>query len=162
MSPATGTTPDRPRVSMLPGLLMPMQGFSLVLPNEAVAEIIGYEPPAPAEGAPPWYLGSIGWRGLDLPVMSYEVLNAKPVKRHAPRARIAVMNGVGGDERLPFFGIVTQGIPSLVRLHADELSRVEKKKGPADTMIVNTKDGEAAIPNVLLMEKMLLRFLHPE
>lgn len=162
MSQASETTQERPRVSMLPGLLMPMQGFSLVLPNEAVAEIIGYEVPGGPEGAPPWYLGSIKWRGLDLPVMSYETLNAKPVKRHAPRARVAVMNGVGGDPRLPFFGIVTQGIPSLVRIHADELSRVEKKKGPADTMIVSTKDGEAAIPNLMLMEKMLLRFLHPE
>lgn len=144
----------------LASLLLPVQGTTLVLPNEAVAEVISHVQVNPIAGAPAWMRGTIEWRGLALPLVSYERLNGMQVRAAEPVLRVAVINGIGGDERLPFFGLVTSGIPRPIRLQKDELTLREGRKGPADVMLVTGRDIEAVIPNLRLMENMLLRQLH--
>lgn len=144
----------------LASLLLPVQGGALVLPNEAVAEVISHVEVNPIAGAPPWMLGTIDWRGLALPLVSYERLNGLPARAESAVLRVSVVNGIGGDPRLPFFGLVTSGIPRPVRLQRDELMFREGKKGAADVMLVTSRDVEAVIPNLLVIEKMLLRQLH--
>ena len=53
-------------------LLIPMIGKPLLVPNVAVAEIVGWEQPEKAEGSPDWLLGEVEWRGVTLPVVSLE------------------------------------------------------------------------------------------
>ncbi len=144
------------RVNTIAGLVIPLHGTDLVLPNEAVAEIVDYQDPVPIEGAPPWMRGIHMWRGLEVPVVSYEMLNGRPASQVQPE-RIVVLNGVGGKPELPFLGFLAEGIPRLVRIHSDEISPADKKKGSADAMVVALKEGLAAIPNINLLEQMIIR-----
>ncbi len=146
------------RINTIAGLLIPLHGVNVVLPNEAVAEIVGYVEPRAVAGAPPWFRGIHEWRGLEVPLVSYEVLNARPVPAGVRPERICVLNGVGGKPELPFLGFLSNGIPRLVRVHSDEISVADQKKGPADALVVQLKEaGEAVIPNVSLLEQMILR-----
>ena len=54
------------------GVLVPVGKHHLLLPNAAVAEVLGFEEPAPENDAPDWLLGRIDWRGWRIPVISWE------------------------------------------------------------------------------------------
>jgi len=60
-------------LSIIASLYLPVTGNSLVLPNVSVAEIVDYKTPEPVEDTPEWFLGNIEWRGVTLPVISYEL-----------------------------------------------------------------------------------------
>ena len=57
---------DRP--AEIYGLLVPLNGERLLVPRGCVAEVVGYQPPQEMTGAPPWYLGVIGWNGRKVPL----------------------------------------------------------------------------------------------
>lgn len=94
-------------------LWIPLRGMNLLLPNVAVAEVIPYrEPEAVAEG-PDWLLGILHWRDQRIPLVSYELFCRQDAPESADRARILVLNTTREDSRLPFFAMVTSGIPRL-------------------------------------------------
>ncbi len=141
----------------VPSLLIPVQQATLLLPNAAVAEIIDYRDPQPISDAPKWLLGMVPWRGLQLPLLSFEaVLHGAPPEASA-RLRIAVMNTLNGNPDVPFFGIVLQGIPHLVR--ADEASVTRTDQGdeatPGVLARVDVNGEPAIIPDLDAVEKML-------
>jgi chemosensory pili system protein ChpC len=84
-------------------LLVPLVGERLIVPRACVAEVIGYQTPADMTNAPPWYLGALGQA---LPLVS-------------GRTRIVVFHATLGKLQSGCFGLVTQGFPQLVRIHAD-------------------------------------------
>lgn len=94
--------------------LIPLAGMKLLLPTTCIAEIVAWQTPAAVEAAPDWLLGTISWRGLAIPLLSFEVANGLPRGEVARGGRIAVMNGIGGDADLPFYALQVQGIPHLI------------------------------------------------
>ena len=147
-------------ISILSSLYLPIIGGSLVLPNVSVAEIVDYQTPEAISDTPEWFLGNIKWRGVTLPVISYERLNDTPLPDDLSNTRIAVINTIGKDhETLPFFAIVTQGIPRQTKIDQENIKEVEEgaSLGPVDLMKVVIMGDEAIIPNVEYIEKMILQ-----
>lgn len=147
-------------ISILSSLYLPVVGGSLVLPNVSVAEIVDYQSPEEVADMPDWFLGHIKWRGVTLPVISYERINETPLPDNLTNTRIAVINTIGPKhETLPFFAIVTQGIPSQTKIDQDNIKEVEEDVtlGPADLMKVTIMGDQAIIPNVEYVEKMILQ-----
>ncbi|WP_250655532.1 chemotaxis protein CheW [Alkalimarinus coralli] len=147
-------------ISILSSLYLPVAGGSLVLPNVSVAEIVDYQTPETIPDAPEWFLGTIRWRGVTLPVVSYEQLNNTPLPDSLNNTRIAVINTIGKDHAsLPFFAIVTQGIPRQTKIDQDNIKEIEDEKelGPADLMKVSIMGDEAVIPNVEYVENMIVQ-----
>ena len=90
---------------------LPLVDMSLLVPNSAVAEIIGYTPPeVPGEG-PDWYDGKISWRGAMVPVVSLEKMCQSASVEPGPRTRIAVVYDINGASDMPYFGIILRDIP---------------------------------------------------
>jgi hypothetical protein len=58
----------------LPTFVIPLYKSILLIPNATVAEIIAYEPLQRVQGSPDWFLGFLGWRGVQVPVVSFEML----------------------------------------------------------------------------------------
>lgn len=138
-------------------LLIPMNGKQLVLPNVTVAEVIPFTEPTPVEDAPPWYLGTFQWRNLDIPLVSYEVLNGESGVTQNRSRRIAVLNGVVDNQNLPFCAMVTEGMPRLMRVMADEISADEEAEpGPCDVGRVIVNGERAVIPNVDFLQQQVL------
>ena len=147
-------------LSIIASLYLPVTGNSLVLPNVSVAEIVDYKAPEPVEDTPEWYLGNIEWRGVTLPVISYELLNEKPRSDSAKNIQIAVINTIGSKHtELPFFAIVTLGIPSQTKVDKDSIKEIEEDegKGPAELVKVNIQGDIAIIPNLEYIEQMILQ-----
>lgn len=141
-------------------LLIPMNGKQIVLPNVSVAEIIPYEEPNPSEhDVPNWFLGRIRWRGILIPVISFEAINEEPFVSHSRSRRIAVINAVVDADQLPFCGIVTENVPRLMRIQPSDIINDEIETGPAEIAHVITGGEQAVIPNVDFIQQQLIALI---
>ena len=142
------------RTSQLTGLLLPLADRHLLLPNVAVAELIDFQRGEPASDAPTWYLRQVTWRDQQLPLISFEAACGSPVVI-GERARIVVLNTLGGDSRLKFIAMVVQGIPRSYRLDS-QLSFVDVPISPLERAAVQVGDHVAKIPDLLALERLVL------
>jgi chemosensory pili system protein ChpC len=148
----------QPLPSQISCLLIPVEGNNLLLPNASVAEVVDYQNPEPTHDTPAWFLGFIRWRGLRLPLISYEGANGSNNNEISPRARIAVTNTIGEHPSpLAFMAIVTQGIPRLMKVSKEEIAEAESAvPGPADKAVVRVSGEDAIIPELTHLEKLAI------
>jgi len=144
------------------GVLLPVGRRFLLLPNSAVAEVIGYREPEIDGPAPEWWLGWIEWRGLRVPVVSYEqVIGHQEELRGSQRARIAILSTLNGNSSLPYVGIYTLGISRLARIGADTLAEDNSEEAESslvlESVIIN--DLPAWIPDMDKLEEMVLEVM---
>ncbi|HIP53349.1 MAG TPA: chemotaxis protein CheW [Chromatiales bacterium] len=97
-------------------LLIPLHEDFMLLPNAAVAEVIGYREAEPLAHTPDWLAGEIQWRREPTPVIRFERLAGLPAGPPGHRARICMVNTLTPESRIPYFGVIAQGIPRLVRI----------------------------------------------
>lgn len=152
------TTVSNPEVNQISTLLVPISGRLLVLPNVAVAEIIPFRDPMVAEDVPTWFLGFFEWRSSQVPLVSFEAINDEPFAGRGFGRRIAILNNVTGDPNLPFVGVVTEGLPRLLRLAPDEIADdADSSAGPAELARVYINGERASIPNVAWIQQQVVR-----
>ncbi|BCD99983.1 chemotaxis protein CheW [Marinicellulosiphila megalodicopiae] len=144
-------------------LLIQLSTQNLLLPNVSIAEVIQFIQPVPLQETPDWILGAVEWRGVKVPLIHYEAIvdeltEPPKLSRHS---RIAIFNNVSGQASLPFFAMLVQGIPKLLKVKTEdvkideqniELSRVEE-------MAVATPLGRATIPDLEYLETLIIRAL---
>jgi len=137
-------------------VMIPVTRRQLLLPNVSIAEVVDYASNDAGTGAPDWLAGRLEWRGLNLPVISYDAANGGTLSVPGEnRGRIVVLNSIGdSNKKLRFMALITQGIPSQVRITEDQVKRLDGENGPADLMQVEV-DGETAwIPNLDYLESL--------
>lgn len=139
-------------------LLVPLLGETMLVPNAAVAEIVEYVEPEVLPDSPDWLLGMIPWRAQVIPVMSFEGACGRGVPTR-DNARIAVFNTMRSNRELQFYGVMTQGFPSLVRVGKGEVSPAPVNSanlaGPISCRVI-WNGTPAIIPNLDAMESMLV------
>lgn len=147
-------------LEIISSFYLPVSNGKLLLPNVSVAEVVDFQDPeGELDSDCPAYLGKVKWRGLMLPLVAYELANGENFEL-SDSARIAVINSVGEQsKKMPFFALVTQGIPRLVKINEESIESSEDEPGKADAACVKV-DGElATIPNLKVLETMLLNYL---
>jgi chemosensory pili system protein ChpC len=115
-------------------VLVPVGNLRLLLPNATVAEVITMPTPEPVDDAPEWLLGRIAWRGWRVPLVSFTRLAGAQEGDADLAVRVAVLKALGGNPRMPFVAVVTQGFPRLTTLNAE--------------LVIPTHDGKALPPGV--------------
>lgn len=103
------------------GVLIQVARGRLLLPNATIAEVLSYAPPQPIEFAPSWLLGRIRWRGWGLPLIAFAELAGIAQEQAGIGSKVVVLKALGGDSRLPYFAMLTQGFPRLVTVSRDSL-----------------------------------------
>jgi chemosensory pili system protein ChpC len=139
------------------GVLIQVAGARLLLPNATIAEVLSYaEPEAETTGAD-WLLGRIRWRGWHLPLVAFSRLAGIGEDKPGLGSKVIVLKALGGDRRLPFFAVVTQGFPRLVTVSRTALS-IESQDEPLPTAVqayVRLNEEAALLPDLLLVEQHL-------
>ena len=136
-------------------LIIPLQGHNLLLPNVAIAEVIPYIRPRAMEGGPDWLLGAISWRGLTIPLISFDRLHGRAGGDTLVQARIAVFNSVHAGSPLGFYAVVTAGIPQLKRVNAENLQEASGAAVDGILTHVQVGDIQAAIPDLAALESVV-------
>jgi chemosensory pili system protein ChpC len=130
-------------------MLLPLKSLNLLVPNSAVAEIIGYSAPRELEGSSDWFQGVVLWRGVYVPVVAVEEMCGAGSAEVRPRARIAIIYNPQGDSDLPYLGIHIQDIPRAYLAEA-ETTISGGDEGLSEYLITRVDDEELAraIPNL--------------
>lgn len=102
-------------------MLLPLKTINLLLPNSAVAEIIGYSTPRELADTSDWFQGVVLWRGVYIPVVAVEQMCGVDAAEVRPRARIAIIYNPEKDPELPYLGIHIQDIPRAYLAEADSM-----------------------------------------
>ncbi len=131
-------------------IMAPLTDGHVLLPNSAVAEVLGYTAPEPFKQSPPWLLGEIAWHGWQVPVISYETLLKEDATYTAsPKGRILIIKTLGESTQVNYIGLVIQGLPKLKKVTRHTL--IEKQTtGLADTLFseVSIDSQQALIPEL--------------
>src|SRR5699024_5995372 len=103
------------------GVLIPISGGRLLLPNATVSEVITLSTPEPVPDTPDWFIGRVGWRGWRLPLVAFSTMAGLPEPQGVLNSRVTVLKVFGGNPRMPYVALVTQGFPRLTTLSSEIL-----------------------------------------
>lgn len=149
---------NKPVIGDIRGVLIPVGTEKLLLPNATVAEIISYrDPESTPEGAPNWLLGDIGWRQRTVPVVALENMFGGDYQGYT-RGRIAVCYSLLEDEEHPYLGVVSDGIPHLVRVREEDIEVLPLSDADRELPVLarlRLKDEEALIPDLARLTEMV-------
>lgn len=137
-------------------LTIPLYKETAILPNSAIAEVISYKEPMQIAEAPEWFLGYIEWRDQKIPLISFEVISGNDIQESSKDRRIAVLNTLNSNSKLPYIAMTTQGIPSLAIVQEHGLEDKETSGRDAVAGIVDLGGIEAIIPNIDEIEQRVL------
>jgi len=157
---------------LLPGLLLPLEGHTLLLPSSAIAEIIPYEKPNPIPDIPKWFMGVLTWRAIHIPLIILEKVEStvdwgedKTPPVLTDKTHIAIINrdskiqGEGQNSastKYPFFSILLKNVPKMCRLTESTLKLVTKTTDdPRFLMEVKIQDDYVYIPNLPNLWKLI-------
>lgn len=140
-------------------LMIPVSSEILLLPNAAIAEVAAYQVPEPDTSTNDWLLGRINWRDYRVPVISFELLTGTgsdtPINKSS---RIAILNTLNGNSKLPYIGMITQGIPHLQVVQEKNIisnhQGADKSECIKEYVMLNGEP--AAIPDIDEIEKRIL------
>lgn len=142
----------------LNGLIVPLAEQPLLLPNVAVAELVGYRLTQPAEQGPDWFLGWTRWREQQVPLIDPErLLQQESLTTERPAPRVLVLNALGRHAGLGFIGLRVYGIPRSRKVLRGEIETA----GPASTYVQQpvhlAEESQALlIPDLLAIEQALV------
>ena len=139
------------------GVMIPVTGGRVLLPNATVAEVISYAQPELVPNAPSWLLGRLSWRGWRLPLFSFPMLTGQVAQEAYTNARVAVLKSLGGNAKMPFLALLAQGFPRLTTITPDSLIPTgDENAHPIGIRAeVLVRDDRAAIPDLGLIEGMV-------
>jgi chemosensory pili system protein ChpC len=142
-------------VESVRSLWMPLQGFGMLVPNIAVAEVVGYQPLEVLTASEDWCVGALRWRGRRIPVVSIEAMCGDTASRARRNPHLAIMNSTRPDATLNFFAVVMTGIPRLIVADADMLGEAFDTDNKSEAVVcrVQMGDAEAMIPNLPLVQE---------
>lgn len=134
--------------------LMPVGADTVLLPNTAVAEVVGWEEPEPDPGSPDWLAGHVFWRSQRIPVLDFGVREGTSTT--PLRARIAVCNSPGGNTNVPFIGLRVDGTPTLVRVSGESIAAAPgATAGDMPGSVADLNGEPVVIPDLDLLELRL-------
>jgi chemosensory pili system protein ChpC len=139
-------------------LLVPLDGMGLLVPNALVSEVATLSQVTPLADSPEWLLGKMPWRGLAIPLVSFEAISGGGLSAPTHNSRAIVFNTLNGNRELPFVAVLSQRIPRLLLVTARMLNRVEDAP-PQDGVLTRIEmDGdEVLVPDMDWLEQTLIQ-----
>lgn len=146
-------------VKELPTFLITLQKNNILLPNATVAEIIPYEPLQRTQNTPDWFLGMLGWRGIQVPVISFEMLTVERASFSlisVSSASLVVCRAISSMEKLSYFALVAQASPRLMKLTPEELSESAEQPDRTEILRARLNGKPVSIPDIDFIEQSIL------
>ena len=137
-----------------------LQKYNILVPNVTVAEIIPYEPLQRVEDSPDWFLGFLGWRGIEVPVASFEMMTLERVSFSlvsVSSASLVVLWASGGETDFDYMAIVAQAMPQTIKVTAEELFEIGEPVEKTELMKVRYADQLVSIPDFDFIDSEIRR-----
>ncbi len=131
----------------------------LLLPNAMVAEVLGMRSIENTNQDVDWMLGTVSWRGWEIPLIDFAVLTGADAETDINTSyNLAVLKSINHPEDMPYFAVLSRGIPKLQLVSRGDMQLHEQKKinHNAIASLVSIQDEMADIPNMNYLETNLI------
>jgi chemosensory pili system protein ChpC len=105
-------------------VILTLRKENVLIPNALVAEIISVKDIEDTDNAEDWYLGSMDWRGADVPLLSFEAAGGAKINKVNLNTQAVVLYAVGKDGNVnshPYIGLVMTGVPHVSRFTREQI-----------------------------------------
>lgn len=140
-------------------VLIAIAGDTLLLPNAAIAEVLGGEPLAAADDSGSALRGHLDWNGRRVPVLCFEALNPTP-PGESRRQRLIVLHTPGRHLPGAHLAIVAQAYPHLLMLRQGTAQPLPLRDSDRDDLVLarlRIGSQDALIPDLEGLEAEFLR-----
>ena len=107
-------------------VILTLRKENVIVPNALVAEIISVKDIQESKAGPAWMLGKMSWRGIDVPLLSFEAANGdKNVSKVNLNTQAVVLYAVGKNGELsasPYLGLVMSGVPHVSQFNREQIA----------------------------------------
>ena len=147
--------------NIIRGVLIQVAEARLLLPNATIAEVLSYADPERVADAPDWLLRRMGWRGSQLPLVSFSRFSGIAEDRGGLGSKVIVLKALGGDAKHPFFALLTQGFPRLVTVTEGSLVSDSDDAGVPEGVLarVRLNEDDALLPDLTAIEEKIAEVL---
>ena len=144
---------------LIKSIILTLKNELVVVPNAAVAEIISVQGVREVGDSPQWLLGKARWRGVEVPVVSYEAAGGDDAQAVNINTQVAVMYSANEDEdkKYPYIGLAMHGVPHVSTFSREQI-RVDEQTSADHPMIaekVRLNGAAAGILDLYAIEEML-------
>ncbi len=122
-------------------VILTLRKENVIVPNALVAEIISVREIESMDNAPGWFLGTMKWRGSDVPLLSFEGSGGETVSKVNLNTQAVVLYAVGNSGVVsdsPYMGLVMSGVPHVSQFTREQI----------------TSDDEGAEPHPMVAQKV--------
>lgn len=140
-------------------VLITLAQTNLILPNAAVAEVLGQEViKSPPAGAPPWMIGQTQWQLEDVPIVSIEGMLGEEIPPMHRRCRVVVLHA---PLQAAALAVVAQAYPLIVTLNEIALQPRALEDGQAELMLsrVQVANRSALIPDLDALTRQARQYI---
>jgi chemosensory pili system protein ChpC len=109
-------------------VILTLRKENVLVPNALVAEIISVKEIEESENTPGWHIGSMDWRGVDVPLLSFEAAGGMESNKVNLNTQAVVLYAVGKDDEVsdhPYLGLVMSGVPHVSRFSREQIKAEE-------------------------------------
>jgi chemosensory pili system protein ChpC len=138
-------------------IILTLKNELVVVPNASVAEIISVQDVREVDDSPRWMLGKARWRGVEVPVVSYEAAGGDDAQAVNINTQVAVMYSVSEDSEYPYVGLAMHGVPHVSTFSRDQIRTDEQASSehPMVAQKVRINGAAAGILDLFAIEEML-------
>lgn len=146
-------------------LFLHLTSDSLLVPMAAIAEVTNDDMEImPLDEPDDRFYGSVSWRGLQLPLLSFEALSGGRRQTLSAESRVVILNAIGPGKVRGFYGLVVQGYPQRVNIvDIEETQPIARQKSgvPGVLYEVVVMGQLALIPDFEFLETLSMEALAP-
>lgn len=105
-------------------VILTLRKENILVPNALVAEIVSVKDIDESEDTPDWYLGSMNWRGADVPLLSFEAVDGLVTNKVNLNTQAVVLYAVGNSGEIsehPYMGLVMSGVPHVSHFTREQI-----------------------------------------
>jgi chemosensory pili system protein ChpC len=123
-------------------VLLTLRTENVVVPNTALAEVVSLRDVDKVDNAPQWLLGKMHWRGVDIPLVSFEAAaEGAGAAMRANQAAVIHLISADGKAVYPYVGLSISGLPHISDFSKEQITidAYERKDHPmvAQRIILN-------------------------
>ena len=144
---------------LIKSIILTLKNELVVVPNASVAEIISVQGVREVDDSPRWMLGKARWRGVEVPVVSYEAAGGDDAEAVSLNTQVAVMYSASEDEDkpYPYIGLAMHGVPHVSTFSREQI-RIDEQASSDHPMVaqkVRLNGAGAGILDIDAIEDML-------
>lgn len=139
-------------------VLIGLRDEALLLPNAAMAEVVGMDQVRTGDESIPGKIGNIVWRGFTLPVIDFDRMVGQLDGLPMRRPRIVVLHALNSHLHGRAYAVLCEGQPHLIPVNSSSLRPIGPRPHDKPEYVLSRASvsvREVVIPNLEYIEALL-------